>query len=134
MKLAIRLLVFGSALLVSRSASPCTAINGTAVTWVRDAEVIVRVRVVEERGTRRRGTLEQLRAMYDASGRQFDTTVVFEVLEVLKGDRRLGKQGSCAEYQDCQAQSHCQFTSPLRLIRTGVPSNRVNWNPSKSSV
>jgi len=28
----------------------------------------------------------------------------------------------------------CQFNSPFRLIRTGVPSNRVNANPSKSSV
>src|SRR5207253_170901 len=62
------------------------------------------------------------------------------VVHVLKSDRRLGKQPGCTEYQscaecqNCQAQSHGQLTSPVWLILTGVPSNRVNAKPSKSSV
>jgi hypothetical protein len=77
-------LVLATLVFVPASALACTGIMGTPVRWVRDSEVILRVRAVEEHGTRIRG-IQELRAWHDATGRQFGTTVQFEVLEVLKG-------------------------------------------------
>ena len=59
--------------------------RGTPATWVSGAEVILRARAVEERGSRIRGNVQESRAWYDATGRRLGTTVTFEVLEVLKG-------------------------------------------------
>jgi hypothetical protein len=67
-------------------ASACTAIMGTPTTWLRDSEAIVRVRALEELGNRRQGSPQQLRDMGRATGREFDTKIRFQVLEVLKGN------------------------------------------------
>jgi hypothetical protein len=87
MKLAIIAVALGSTLMASSPAFACTGIMGTPVTWVRDADVIARVRASEEVGTRRPGNVAQVLEMLRASGRNFLTTVRFEVLEVLKGER-----------------------------------------------
>ena len=67
-------------------ASACTGIMGTPTTWLRDSEAIVRVRALEELGSRRQGSSLQLRDMARATGREFDTKIRFQVLEVLKGN------------------------------------------------
>jgi hypothetical protein len=66
-------------------ASSCTGIMGTPATWLRNSEAIVRVRALEELGSRREGSPLQLRDMARATGRDFDTKIRFQVLEVLKG-------------------------------------------------
>ena len=71
----------------SAIASACTAIMGTPATWLRDSEAIVRVRALEELGSRRQGSPLQLRDMARATGRDFDTKIRFQVLEVLKGNQ-----------------------------------------------
>jgi hypothetical protein len=64
----------------------CTGIMGTPTTWLRDSKAIVRVRALEELGSRRQGSPLQLRDIARATGRDFDTRIRFQVLEVLKGD------------------------------------------------
>jgi hypothetical protein len=64
----------------------CTSIMGTPVSWLRDSEAVVRVRALEEIGGRRQGSPLQLRDMTRATGRDFDTKIRFQVLEVLKGN------------------------------------------------
>ena len=102
MKLPI-VLALSSTLTASSPAFTCTGIMGTPVTWVRDADVIARVRASQEIGTRRPGTDEQVLAMLRAPGRNFLTTVRFEVLEVLKGGRiaaPLAFEGELSERDD----------------------------------
>jgi hypothetical protein len=64
----------------------CTAVMGTPASWLRDSAAIVRVLALEELGSRRAGSPLQLREMAQATGREFDTKIRFQVLEVLKGD------------------------------------------------
>ena len=86
MRVPITVAVLATTVSVGPPALACTAIRGTPAEWVHHSEVILRVRAVEEHGTRIRGRLQHLRAADEATGRQFGTTVRFEVLEVLKGD------------------------------------------------
>ena len=83
-------IVFAGLVGSPRAAVPCSAIVGTPTTWVRDSDVIVRVRAVQELGSRVRGTLEERRERYAATGRQYGTSVKFVVLETLKGQAPLG--------------------------------------------
>jgi len=63
----------------------CTGIMGTPVSWLHDSEAVVRVRALEEVGSRRQGSPKQLLDLVLATGREFDTKIRFQVLEVLKG-------------------------------------------------
>ena len=63
----------------------CTGIMGTPVSWLRDSDAVVRVRALEELGNRRQGSPLQLRDTARATGRDFDTKIRFQVLEMLKG-------------------------------------------------
>jgi hypothetical protein len=64
----------------------CTGIMGTPVSWLRDSDAVVRVRALEELGNRRQGSPQRLRDFALATGREFDTRIRFQVLEVLKGN------------------------------------------------
>ncbi len=81
--------IVGLALVVFLTSVPdavaCTGVSGTPATWLRDAKTIVRVRALEEVGTRRQGTVAQRREKSLATGRDYDTWVRFIVLETLKG-------------------------------------------------
>jgi hypothetical protein len=66
--------------------SACTGIMGTPATWLLDSEAIVRVRALEELGSRRQGSPQQFRDLAVATGRELDTKIRFQVLEVLKGN------------------------------------------------
>jgi len=117
MRLAIAIVVLGMIGCASAPALACTAIVGTPVTWVGDAEVILRVRAVEERGARIRGSFQERRAWLDATGRQFGTTVKFEVLEVLKGQKPEGAiefEGELTERDDFNDRP-----APYDFIRPG---------------
>ena len=65
MRIDAAALMLGILVGVGRPAFAGLAIDGNPITWVRDAEVIVRVRAVEEMGTRITGTLEERRSAYD---------------------------------------------------------------------
>lgn len=68
----------------AQRAEACAIREGTAREWVDDADVIVRVRAIEQRG--RRLTIEEARSQPAGfSSTTLGTTVRFEVLEVLKG-------------------------------------------------
>jgi hypothetical protein len=63
-------------------ADACGVREGDAAYWIDNADAIVRVRVVEQRG---RALTEQELRQADASMTRIGTTIRFEALEVLKG-------------------------------------------------
>jgi hypothetical protein len=67
------------------TAHACSGINGTPVSWVQEADVIVLVRAAEQLGTPFIGDARQISQQMTAYGREFGTDVRFDVLDVLKG-------------------------------------------------
>jgi hypothetical protein len=93
-------------LIIPISAFPCTGIMGTPITWVHDSEAILRVRAAEERGPATRKTFQQLVEWARATGRDFDTTVRFDVLERIKGnwaDNFIELEGTLYDHDDPNA-------------------------------
>ena len=83
------LLVTMFAMLGAFAAPPAMACTssfmGDPATLIRDADVIVRMRAVSQRGEPFANSLTLRRQQAESSGRQFGTDIRFEVIEVIKG-------------------------------------------------